>query len=199
VIGMNRVSLHRVFAFSDGVLPNSVAGDLRDGALRNLIMIGEGLQRRAAFALVPDCDGIGVGEFRVGMLCALESKFSTEHIPCVKRIASHRRVLQILGAIASRIAVFVIHHFADFRRPDEGEHHELMHRSPFLSPICTELHAQMAGSSSIHRQQPRRVVIDAIAPRRNLLHSAMRTYFIQTLETRHWKPLLGSHALEGAR
>lgn len=202
MIGMNGVSLHGAFACVDGVSPDSMSSDLGDRALRNLIMIRESFQRRPSFTLSPDRDGIGVSEFCLRMLRTLESEDFTENIPRVQRVAPHRCVFQILQAIAFGIAISVIDHFSRVRRSDEGMHHQsVQHESSLSSAFCIPMqgNTEMPGMAPIDRQQPSRMMIHPITPRRNLLHSAMRTYFIQPLETRHWKPLLSLHAPDGAR
>ena len=177
------------------------ARDLSDSRDTHIEVCGDcsdGLSRGTAFENRLNFHVVKFGE-RMSRPFAVPLN-ALQNMVSVPRILGSRAIFQILQTIVRRVPVFMVHHFARLWRANKGVHHHSMNRSGvLLNSGLGYADPQMAGSSSIHRQDPRRVVIDAIAPRRNLLHSAMRTYFIQTLETRHWKPLLGSHALEGAR
>lgn len=127
------------------MFPSGVASDVADRAIADAKIFCYVQMFFALFQSFDNFEHLAFVEFCMRMLRSFFSCASTENANCVQRVALHSGVFEILEAIVSRIAVFVVHHFAGFWRAGEGMHHQSMNGFRFLpTSWAGQIHAEMA-------------------------------------------------------
>lgn len=176
------------------MFPCRVASDVADRGVTNIKVVGYRQMLFASFQALDDFKDLRFVKFCVGVLRSFLPKSSTQHVEGVEGVSPNCCPFKILDSVVGLDAVFMIgnERISD-RRPNEGLKNVSVNRP--MGPLAANLPRNgVIASTQLKREHPTVVNVHPIAPRRNLLHSTMRTYFIQTFETRHWKPLFIAHA-----